>query len=406
MPGIQDVVKPPSLQLQRQYKQIEQEVDAYENRRQNGISADDLEKELLPDVNTYPVIYPGKYALTRNYWDALFKLEAMAQVDSLSLVHGIYLVENAYLDGKLPFDKFQKLIDNKVELCRYIMKRDKLPDTDLAKQYAIQKLFSDKISRYDPRTKTTKVISPFSYDFNDYMGREHWENMFVSKLLISGKGQCHSMPLLYLIMAEQLGTRAYLSYAPEHSYIQFYDPKGTAYHFETTSGLLVSQNWLMQSGFINATAIKHNTYLDTLDRQQLTALLIMDLTLGYLQKYGYDGFVEQGLKSVQSLSPDNLQALMVQANIATARAMQAIRAAGSPPPDKLKDYPEAYNLYTQMQQYYKRIDNLGYQRMPPEAYQRWLASVKEAARKQESEAISKRFNEVLKPKVTINVKPK
>lgn len=380
-----------------------QEVESFENKRQDVIN--DIKKAFQTEEHLFPVISPEKYAVTKTYWDALFQLEDMAQTNNLSLLKAIYLVENAYLDNKLPFDRFQKLITDKTELCQYIIKRDKLPDNDLAKHYAIQKLFSEKISRYDSRTKTTKVISSFHYDFNDFFGHEHWENMFVSKLLITGKGQCHSMPLLYLIMAEQLGTKAYLSFAPSHTYIQFYDPKGTTYHFETTNGKLVSNNWLMQSGFINATAIKRQTYLDTTGQKQLVADLMMDLTFGYLRKYGNDEFVKQTLKDVQSLSPNNLQALILQAQIATDRAKQAIRAAGTPPPDKLPQYPEAYHSYTEMQAAYKRIDDLGYQDMPPDVYQKWLASVKKEGQKQESAEISARLKQALKPKPVVTLKP-
>jgi|GEM_PF-1883977 len=380
-----------------------QEVESFENKRQDILN--NAAKAFAPEERLIPVISREKFALTKIYWNTLFQLEDMARNENLSLLKAIYLIENAYLDNKLPFERFQKLIDDKTELCKYIMKRDRLPDNDLAKQYAIQKLFSEKINRYDPYTKTTKVTSPFSYDFNDFLGHEHWENMFVFKLLISGKGQCHSMPLLYLIMAEQLGAKAYLSFAPSHTYIQFYDPKGTMYHFETTNGRLVSNNWLMQSGFINATAIKRQTYLDTTSQKKLIADLMMDLIYGYMRKYGNDEFVSQTLKDIQFLSPDNLQALMLQAEIKADKAKQAIYAVGIPPPDKLSQYPEAYRLYTEMQAAYKRIDDLGYQNMPPDAYQKWLASVKKEAQKQESAEISARLKQSLKPKTTVTLKP-
>jgi hypothetical protein len=397
LPVMQQFSQPRQMPVTR-----EQDLMAGELARQrNRELIDDAVAEFNSDINANPAIPEAAYRGMQNYWGALSELKAMSST-GLSLTQAVYLVENAYMEGKLPFEKFKGLIEDKVDLCRYIIKKNKLPDNDISKQYAIQKLFSEQVSQYNAATKTAKVIQPYSYDFNDFMGKEHWENMFVSKLLITGKGQCHSMPLLYLIMAEQLGAKAYLSYAPEHSYIQFYDSKGTAYNFETTNGKLVSQNWIMQSGFINASAIKHKTYLDTLDQKKLNAALIMDLALGYLDKFGYDEFVESALKSVQELSPDNLQALILQANVSRFIALKAIRNVGIPPPDKLINYPQAYNLYLQMKDKYNQVDNLGYQSMPPEAYQRWLASVKSEMQKQEDKMLSDRLNKTLKSQVTIH----
>jgi|GEM_PF-6378361 len=61
------------------------------------------------------------------------------------------------------------------------------------------------------------------YDFVDFWGREDTRKVFVTKLLATNSGQCQSLPQLYLILAEELGTTAYLAFSPEHSYIKFQD---------------------------------------------------------------------------------------------------------------------------------------------------------------------------------------
>jgi len=63
------------------------------------------------------------------------------------------------------------------------------------------------------------------------------------------------VPLLYLILAEQLKAKAALSLAPDHCYIQFPSNNGNFYNFETTQGKPVIDNAIMMSGFINSTAI-------------------------------------------------------------------------------------------------------------------------------------------------------
>ena len=61
--------------------------------------------------------------------------------------------------------------------------------------------------------------------------------------------------------------------------------------------------------------------------------------------------------------------------MATQTAIQKIRAAGSPKLKDLPNFPDAYNAYLQMQESYKQTDDLGFQEMPKEAYQRWLKSI-------------------------------
>ena len=117
------------------------------------------------------------------------------------------------------------------------------------------------------------------------------------------------MPLQYLAIAEQLGAKAYLSLSPEHSFMQYFDETGYRYNFETTNGNLVNQTWLMQSNYINATALKNKTYLDTLSNKQLYAQLLSDLLHNYTEKVGYDEFSEQLTEQILALNPKNLGAI-------------------------------------------------------------------------------------------------
>ena len=67
----------------------------------------------------------------------------------------------------------------------------------VALHYGIQKLFA-KNSFYTAAAKRVPIAS-FGYDFEDYRGQQDYTKMFVSKALATGKGQCHSLPLVYLV---------------------------------------------------------------------------------------------------------------------------------------------------------------------------------------------------------------
>ena len=312
--------------------------------------------------------------------------------DSFSISKGIYLTESAWYDKAPTYQQFENAIKQRAELVKQLLKQEGIKaDNNIAKNYGIQKLYKQDNKFTNPKTKQTFVAPKISYDFNDFSGDKNWNNMFVTKLLGTGKGQCHSMPLLYLAIAEQLGAKAYLSLSPEHSFIQYFNENGYRYNFETTNGNLVNQTWLMQSNYINATALKNKTYLDTLSNRQLYAQLLSDLLQNYTDKVGYDEFSEQLTKQILALNPKNLVAIMTQANYNTFIARDELKAVGNPPVNEIPNYPKANQAYQNMLQSYQLIEEQGFQDMPKDAYQQWLKTIETEKKKQENQEIQKRM---------------
>lgn len=339
----------------------------------------------------------------QQYRIAYDQLIRMLNTDSsFSLTKAVYLVENAYMEGRFSYEEYMELVNENVATCKYVLRQERLDSNDnLAKNYAIQKLYSQKIQLFNKSSGTTMTIAPFRYDFEDFRGDNDWTKMFVTKLLATGKGQCHSMPLLYLIVAEQMGAKAYLVLAPEHSYIKFTSGDGNLYNFETTQGKPVTDNAIIMSGFINATTIKNKIYLDTLSKKQLIATCIFDLTQGYAMKYGYDQFTESANQRTRNIDPNNIMALMMQADMKTNEMRLAAQKAGNPPVNKLPEYPTLYKLYHEMHDLYAQIDQTGYQAMPNDVYQTWLKSLQESKRQQESQELRELIRKKLKlPKST------
>ena len=211
------------------------------------------------------------YRQTLQYLDKLYE-------DSFSITKSVFLIENAWSDNKLSYVDFLQNLRFRRDQVQQILKREKLDSkNNIALNYGIQKLFSQPNVYYNKRTKQSITLPPFRYSFDDYMGKKKYENVFASKMLKTGKGQCHSMPLVYLMIAEQLGAKAWLSLAPQHSFVQFADKDNRLIDFETTNGHIVSSNWMLQSGFINASALKNKIYLDTLSKKDLYAQCLADM---------------------------------------------------------------------------------------------------------------------------------
>ncbi len=331
--------------------------------------------------------------------------------DNFSITRAVYLTESAYDPELPPYETFEAAITEWAEFVKQIVKREDLTlMNNTAINYAIQKIYQQPNIFYSTKRKVSASVQPLSYDFNDPMGYKDWRKMFVSKLLHTRTGQCHSLPLFFLCVAEQLNTKAYLSLSPNHSFIQYFDEDGHRYNFECTNGNLVTQTWLMQSTYINATALKNGTYLDTLSSKQLYAQCLADLLLGYIHKLGYDGFSNQVTKQILSIDSNNIAALMTRANHYQLIFQDKLQAAGNPPQDAYPSYPQLFTAYNSMMMAQQKVEQTGFQEMPEEAYLRWLKSVEpenqQRQNKAEQERLRQKMNKLKNIKPTFINKPK
>jgi regulator of sirC expression with transglutaminase-like and TPR domain len=73
----------------------------------------------------------------------------------------------------------------------------------------------------------------FQYDFDDPQGRKI-ENHLLSHYLETHKGQCVSMPILFLVLAQRIGLDASLALAPNHELVMLRGDDGQWMYLETT----------------------------------------------------------------------------------------------------------------------------------------------------------------------------
>lgn len=355
---------------------------------QSAIQMATIERELMEEP--FYRAHDEWFVKTKHYRQAYRDLMAL-NPDSFSLAQVEFTIENAYYDNRYDYKEFASWIHFYAGIVTKILKQEGLQvNNSTALNYGIQKLFrqSNTVTNSSGKLITVK---PFRYDFTDWKGEKDYSQLFTTKLLRTGKGQCNSLPRLYLILAEHLGAQASLSLAPQHSFVRFRDQQNRLINFETTNGTIVSTNWLMQSGYINANALKSKTYLDTLSKRQLFGQCLADLLLGYIHKFGYDDMAEQIRQSILQVSPNNSTALIVEANLKRETAIQKIQEAGRPPEKDLPNFPEAYNAYLDMLTAYEKVDATGYQDMPPEAYQEWLKSIEQEKKNQENIQLQQRI---------------
>jgi hypothetical protein len=374
-------------------------------RQQSAINAAQLQRS----PNSYlsgeeredqEYLYKVRSDIYQSYFNRLLQMSP----DDFSITKAVYLTESAWYDDPPSFEAFEDKIRKYATAVKQLLQREGLNiKNNTAINYGVQQLYRKDNTYYDKRSGKTYRLPKLAYDFNDYRGDKDFRNMFVDKLLNTGKGQCHSLPLLYLCIVELLGGKAYLSLSPNHSFIQHFDGSGKRYNFETTNGNHVTESWMMQSSFVSAVALANKTYLDTLSDRQLYAHVLGDLLLEYSVELGYDAFTDVLMDKIQKIDPGNMRALIEKANIAKRELNSIIRESGYPPASEMKQYPRIEQAYYKMRGAYKIIDDMGYQEMPPEIYQRWLKSMEEEAQKQQAEQVYNKLMQELKK--LKNIKP-
>jgi len=218
------------------------------------------------------------------------------------------------------------------------------------------------------------VHPPYTYDFEDPLGQKDWSKMFVSKLLETGKGNCHSLPYLYKILAEELNVPCNLAFAPNHIYIKLFSEKKGWYNTELTSATFPIDAWVIASGYVTTDAIRNGLYMDTLSNKQAVANCLIDLAQGYQQKFGKNNpnFVIKCCNTVLEYHPANVNALLTKAEAQKHFIHAMMKAKNFSKPDALFSDTAIKNMYSEMESIYIQLHKSGYRRMPEEMYVQWL----------------------------------
>lgn len=284
----------------------------------------------------------------------------------------VFITEYAYTDGVLDYRKFDNYIYHLTFLCRQWIAANPLQNygyqdsTNFLANYAIYKLMKDTMWA-QVRDRLEIVNLPCTYNFEDFSGHLDWSNMFVSRLMVTHKGNCHSLPYLYKILADELEARCWLGLAPNHIYIKNRCREMGWYNTELTSGYFPIDAWITASGYIPLKAIQSGIYMDTLSNQQAIALCALDLAKGFefQTKDYYDGFILKCCDLVLQYHPVNVQALLLKAE--TLKRVYEKQ-------EREKDI-SAQQTYNEMEQLYVKLFDLGYREMPEKMYQDWLVSL-------------------------------
>ena len=316
----------------------------------------------------------------------------------LNFKKAVLATENAYLDNQLSNSKFETEIQMLSELVKIFKSNNLLDYSEKDKEqvemnFSIFKVLTDTLS-IDLDGKDTLLHYPYTYDFFDMWGQTYWSNMFVSKLLASNKGNCHSLPFLYKILAEELKVPAYIAFAPNHIYIKLHCKKTGWYNTELTSATFPVDAWIMASGYVHLDAIRNGLYMDTLSLQQSVAYNLLDLAQGYPKKFGDSNpdFVIKCCETVLKYHPVNVNAMLTKAETQKRFIEAKMKNQNAKKPDELFADDSIKAMYSDMEQTYMRLHQLGYRRMPEEMYLKWMGMLKNEPEKYFDKKVINKFD--------------
>lgn len=208
-------------------------------------------------------------------------------------------------------------------------------------------------------------FQPYEYDFSDPEGK-NLRGKLLSNYLRTKKGNCVSMPILMMLLADRMGLDVSLAYAPEHSLMKFTETEtGKTYNVEATSGGGFSRDeWYQKTMQVTDDEIKNGIYLRKLTRKEAVYGLADLIPEHYVKIKAYERALDFA-KMLQAQNPESVYLLLrvggCYAKIIMAEYFKYERISEIPP----KDRPRFYFLREQNQKYFQMAEARGWREKPP-----------------------------------------
>ncbi len=133
---------------------------------------------------------------------------------------------------------------------------------------------------------------PFSYDHADPYGAD-LRNKLLATYLDTRRGNCVSMPVLQLVVAERLGLNVSLSTAPQHIFMRYTNPaNGRSIAIEATSGGHPARETEYRKFGVTDAQIESGIYLGVLSKRESIAVMASTVTEWLMSEGRYDEVIE------------------------------------------------------------------------------------------------------------------
>lgn len=207
--------------------------------------------------------------------------------DPVAAVRAVLDRPDAELDYARAKIAFDRIIDPSVDAEAVLVELDRLTR-------AARELAGPAASEADKLCALRKLIyeggpwngwRSFKYDHSNIRG-QNVRLKLLSNYLAKRRGDCVSMPVLYLILAEKMGFDMALTLAPNHLLLNLRIADGRNVNLEATSGALpIRDEWLRSIRPMSDRSIESGMYLRRLSRREGVAAMAVSV-VQYLREAG------------------------------------------------------------------------------------------------------------------------
>jgi regulator of sirC expression with transglutaminase-like and TPR domain len=223
---------------------------------------------------------------------------------------------------------------------------------------------------------------PYRYDFDDPRGAKVI-NKLLPTYLVTKKGNCTSMPLLFIVLGQRLGIDVTASTAPKHLLVKYTDSgTGQTYNLEATSGANFSRDvWYQQTMNITNEALANRIYLQKLSKRETVAVMATVLAESYLDKQEYEKAMMIS-EMVLRYFKNDVDAMLMK-GVLFYRLLAKNYLSKYPAPNLIPEPERPYFQFLGMNNLYwfEKAEKLGWREPTPEDEQDYLRIVKRDADK-------------------------
>jgi len=305
---------------------------------------------------------------SKQYYIDAYKeqLEMIQGQRPIDFKRAVFLTENSYYKGELNYQTYCTDISNIGAKLKDMIRLKGIEKYRTAGNWAAFVYMTDSSS--------VNNYKPYRYDFDDFMGDKDWTKQFITKLMKTHTGNCHSLPFFYKILCDEIGVKASLALGPNHVYIKHIDESGQWTNLELTSGSITRDQWIIKSMDIPIEAIKSGAYMAPLSDKESIAFAMFDLAETYKFQYGADKFLLVIIDSAISHFPTCVPLYCLKSNCCVELVKKENKKTV---PDK--DFIDEHETMCKAAQ--SKLDELGYKDETPEAYQAFLRGMENEKRR-------------------------
>ncbi len=231
--------------------------------------------------------FPGVLlALTATILPAHAQRGVQAPDADLDTIRKLLEVPESRVDFAVAKLTFDRMVDPRIDIAKNIKRLDEMV-VQIKSNLPINASSREKIEslkKHLYQAGEWNANHPFVYDFESSI--DNLDVKLLPNYIVSRKGNCVSMPFLFLALGQKLGIDVTASIAPEHVFVKFRDETEHVFNLETTSGGgFTSDAWIQKESPMTSQALASGIYMARLTKKE-TVVAMLDTLLEHYGKRG------------------------------------------------------------------------------------------------------------------------